>query len=342
MNKWFRSELTRRRLRLFRREKRSVWSLGILLVFGLISLGAELISNSKPLVLHYDGKTYFPILSHYSPSEFGIEDEVVTDYRAVVAGLRGDRGDYSVWPINRWDPLESNREIESFPGPPTAENWMGTDDRGRDILARLIYGFRYSMVYALTVWALTLVLGISLGGTMGYFGGRVDLVGQRLVEILNTVPTFFLLIILVSIFEPSLILLVALTSLFSWIGLSYYVRGEFLKNRKREYVESARALGASTGRVIFQHLLPNSLVPVITFSPFIISSQVLGLASLDYLGFGLRAPTPSWGELLNQAQKNFTTAWWLAVYPGGALFVTLVLLALVGDGVRKAFDPKRG
>jgi microcin C transport system permease protein len=342
MKRLFQNELTRRRFRLFLKERRGVAALGVLLLCGVLSLGAELISNNRPIVLQFQGQTYFPIWNTYAPSTFGIEDEVVTDYRRVESELKREEGDYSIWPLNRWDPLESNRAIDLYPGPPTRENWMGTDDRGRDIFARLIYGYRYSMTYALTVWMITLVVGVSLGGMMGYFGGAVDLVGQRLVEILNTVPTFFLLIILVSTFEPTLALLVGLTSLFSWIGLSYYVRGEFLKNRKREYVESARALGARTGRIIFKHLLPNSLVPVITFSPFIISSQVLGLASLDYLGFGLRAPTPSWGELLNQAQKNFTTAWWLAVYPGGALFITLVMLALVGDAVRKAYDPKRG
>jgi microcin C transport system permease protein len=183
-------------------------------------------------------------------------------------------------------------------------------------------------------------MGISFGGVMGYFGGWVDLIGQRMVEILNTVPLFFLLIILVSLFDPTLTLLIILTSLFSWIGLSYYVRGEFLKNRRKEFVESARAVGAGHLRLIFRHILPNSLIPVITFSPFIIASHILGLASLDYLGFGLKPPTPSWGELLNQAQKNFTVAWWLAVFPALALFSTLVSFALVGEGVRNAFDPR--
>jgi len=339
---WFerriKNDLTLRRYRVFKRNRRSVVSVGILAVLTFFSLTAEFWSNSRPLYLKFDQRVFFPVLRDPHPSELG-ESGTIVDYRKLT--LQESRGDWAVWTVNRWDPFEYNRAVIRYPAPPSSENWLGTDDRGRDIFARILYGFRYSMAYASIVWLLTVLVGVTVGGLMGYFGGWVDLVGQRLVEILNTVPIFFLLIILVSIFEPTLLLLVCLTSLFSWIGLSYYVRGEFLKNRKMEFVAAARSLGASPLRVIFRHVLPNSLVPVITFSPFIISSHVLGLASLDYLGFGLRPPTPSWGELLNEAQKNFTTAWWLAVYPGIALFVTLVVLALIGEGVRAAFDPKK-
>jgi microcin C transport system permease protein len=316
--------------------------LSALLLVGLsgASFTAELWSNSKPWVLRSGGEWFFPVLKDYHPTRFGVTDRLLMDYRALE--LAPERGDFAIWPPNRWDPFESNKAVESYPSRPTSENLLGTDDRGRDILARLLYGFRYSIGYAVLVWVITVIAAIGLGGAMGFFGGWVDLVGQRLVEVLNTVPVFFLLIILVSVFDPSLPMLVALTSLFSWIGLSYYVRGEFLRNRKADYVESARAVGAKTARLIFRHILPNSLVPVITFSPFIISAHILGLASLDYLGFGLKPPTPSWGELLHQAQKNFTTAWWLATFPALALFVALLLLSIVGDGVRRAFDPKRG
>jgi microcin C transport system permease protein len=331
------TEIGRRRLRQFLSQKRAIAGLVLLLVVGFFSFTAELWSNSRPMLLKFHGSLYMPVFADYHPSVFGVTDTEVTDYRSLKLG----EGDWAIWPPNHWDPFESNTQVERFPSGPTATNLFGTDDRGRDIFARLLYGFRYSVTYAVLVWALTIALAVSLGGLMGYAGGWVDLVGQRVVEVLNTVPVFFLLIILISIFNPTLPLLVALTSLFSWIGLSYYVRGEFLKNRKREYVDAARAIGAGHSRLIFRHILPNSLIPVITFSPFIIASHILGLASLDYLGFGLKAPTPSWGELLNQAQKNFTTAWWLAVFPGLALFLTLVLLGLVGDGVRNAFDPKR-
>jgi microcin C transport system permease protein len=262
---------------------------------------------------------------------------MVTDYRGLELGAE----DWAIWPVISWDPYESNQKVSSYPSRPTVDNWLGTDDRGRDVLSRILYGFRYSMAYAVLVWFLSFALGIAIGGGMGYFGGRVDFWGQRVVEIFSTVPQFFLLIIIISIFSPTLLLLVVLSSIFGWISISYYVRGEFLKNRKMDFVEAARSLGAGPSRIIFRHVLPNSLGPVLTFSPFVIAANMTALASLDYLGFGLAPPTPSWGELLSQAQKYFTIAWWLAVYPAGALFGTLVLLSLIGDGVRRTFDPKR-
>jgi microcin C transport system permease protein len=249
-------------------------------------------------------------------------------------------GDYILWPLIRWDPFESNKEVEVYPSEPSSDNWMGTDDRGRDILTRLLYGLRYSITFAVLVWLITFIVGTLVGGVMGYLGGRTDFWGQRIVEVLSTVPQFFLLIIIISIFQPTLLLLVILSSLFGWISISYYVRGEYLKNRKKEFVEAARALGAGNTRIFFKHLLPNSLSPIITFSPFVIAGNITALASLDYLGFGLTPPTPSWGELLNQAQKHFTEGWWLAAYPSLALFLTLTMLSLVGEGVRDAMDPK--
>jgi microcin C transport system permease protein len=190
------------------------------------------------------------------------------------------------------------------------------------------------------VWIITFFTGTVLGGMMGFLGGRLDFWGQRVVEILSTVPQFFLLIIIISIFKPTLLLLIFISSLFGWIGISSYIRGEFLKNRKREFVEAAKALGSGRVRIFFKHLLPNSLSPIITFSPFVIAGNIVSLAGLDYLGFGLTPPTPSWGELLNQAQKHFTVGWWLAVYPSLALFFTLTMLSLIGEGVRDAMDPK--
>jgi microcin C transport system permease protein len=257
------------------------------------------------------------------------------DYRELKMGPN----DYSIWPIVQWDPYESNGKVDSYPSPPSHNNYFGTDDRGRDVLTRLLYGFKYSISYAVAVWFISLCIGTLLGGTMGYFGGKVDFVGQRVVEILSTVPQFFLLIILISIFAPSLFMLIVISCVFSWIGISYYIRGEFLKNRNREFVEAARSLGASNFKIIFKHILPNSMTPIITFAPFTIAGQIVGLAALDYLGFGLQVPTPSWGELLAQAQKNYTIAWWLAFYPSLALFVVLVLLSLIGQGVRDAMDP---
>lgn len=297
---------------------------------------APLVCNSKPLYLKYGGKSYYPVFETYKPAEFKIYDTLVVDYK----NLALSENDFAIWPPIKWDPFESNHKVESYPSPPTRENIMGTDDRGRDVFARILYGFKYSIMYAIAVYFITTAIGIALGGMMGYHGGYIDFWGQRIVEILSTVPQFFLLIILISIFTPSLTMLVLISSVFSWIGLSYYVRGEFLKNRKKEFVEAAKAMGAKTSSIILKHILPNSLTPVITFAPFAITANIVGLASLDFLGFGLEIPTPSWGELLSQAQKNFTVAWWLALYPSLALFFTLTLLNLIGEGVRDAMDPK--
>lgn len=324
--------------RRFKSHRLAVASSWIMLLALTLSFTAEFWANSKPIYLSYDGKSYFPVFNTYHPSEFGEDAKMVMDYRSLE--LNEERGDWVMWPVVQWDPFESNKEVESYPSGPTGDNWMGTDDRGRDILTRLLYGLRYSITYAVLVWILTFFVGTVLGGIMGYFGGKIDFWGQRVVEILSTVPQFFLLIIIISIFQPTLFLLVVLSSLFGWISISYYVRGEYLKNRQKEFVEAARALGAGHARIFFKHLLPNSLSPIITFSPFVIAGNITALASLDYLGFGLTPPTPSWGELLNQAQKHFTDGWWLALYPSLALFFTLTMLSLIGEGVRDAMDPK--
>lgn len=334
----FKNDEAIKKWRRFKSRKLAVASVWIILICCFVSFTAEFWANSKPIYLKYNNTTYFPVFKNYHPSEFGHKDSVVMDYRSLE--LDEERGDFSIWPVIRWNPYESNKEVDSYPSEPSAENLMGTDDRGRDIFTRLMYGLRYSVIFAVLVWILTFVVGTILGGIMGYFGGRTDFWGQRIVEILSTVPQFFLLIIIISIFKPTLILLVVLSSLFGWISISYYIRGEYLKNRKKEFVEAARALGAGHWRIFLRHLLPNSFSPIITFSPFVIAGNIVSLASLDYLGFGLTPPTPSWGELLNQAQKHFTIGWWLAVYPSLALFLTLTMLSLIGEGVRDAMDPK--
>jgi microcin C transport system permease protein len=336
------NSLTLKRYRRFKSKRLAVLSLFVFSLIVFFSFTAELWVNNKPVILSYSGEIYFPAIKRYHPSVFGIQDQFITDYRK----LEMKEGDWTLWPLVRWDPYESNKYVDTYPAPPTfnetvTDNWLGTDDRGRDVLARLIYGFRYSIVYAFLVWAITFSIGISLGGVMGYAAGKVDFIGQRVVEILSTVPQFFLLIILISLFQPNLLMLVGITSLFGWISISYYMRGEFLKLRKMDFVDAARSLGASHARLIFRHILPNALGPVLTFSPFVIAGNITSLAALDFLGFGLPQPTPSWGELLAQAQKYFRIAWWLATYPSLALFTTLVLLSIVGEGVRDAFDPKK-
>lgn len=329
------SDLTLKRWRRFKKRKVSVFASICILLMILITLTAPMIANNKPIYLNYNGNSYFPIFKVYSPDDLGVKGLLFVEYRKIE--MSDD--DFAIWPLIKWDPFESNKEVDSYPSPPTSRNLLGTDDRGRDVLTRIIYGLRPSLIYSVTVWLITTIVGIIAGGVMGFFGGRVDLVGQRIVEVLSTVPQFFLLIILISIFNPSMLMLVGVSSLFSWIGISYYVRGEFLKNRKREFVEAARSMGASNRTIIFKHILPNSLTPIITYAPFVLAMNILSLASLDFLGFGLEPPTPSWGELMAQAQRYYTIAWWLAVFPFLALFTTLTLFNLIGDGVRDAMDP---
>ncbi|MBC7428067.1 MAG: ABC transporter permease subunit [Bacteriovorax sp.] len=335
IERYIKNELSRKRWKIFRRSKSAIFSVVLLIFLIVMTFASPFIANSKPLMVRYHGSTYFPIVKDYDVEDFGLTDTMTVDYRA----LKLDQGDYALWPIIQWDPYESNSKVDSYPSPPSHTNLFGTDDRGRDVFTRLLYGFKYSISYAVAVWFISLTIGTLLGGTMGYFGGKIDFVGQRIVEVLSTVPQFFLLIILISIFSPSLFMLIVISCVFAWIGISYYVRGEFLKNRNREFVEAARSLGASDFKIIFKHILPNSLTPIITFAPFTIAGEIVGLAALDYLGFGLQVPTPSWGELLSQAQKNYTIAWWLAVYPSLALFIVLTLLNLIGQGVRDAMDP---
>jgi microcin C transport system permease protein len=329
---------TLKRWRRFKKIRRATFASWVFLFLLLISLTAEVWSNDKPIYMKFQGQNYWPIFKTYHPSIFGIENEFITEYKKINLGSE----DWAIWPIIRWSPLETNKNtsLESYPAPPSAENLLGTDDRGRDVLSRLIYGFRYSIIFALLVWFFSYAVGISLGAVMGYFAGRVDMVGQRVLEVLESVPGLLLLITLISVFSANMTLLILFSVFFGWMMISIYTRAEFLKLRHREFVESARALGASHMRLIFKHILPNSLGPVITFSTFTIAGSISSLAILDYLGFGLPPPTPSWGELLNQAQKNFTLAWWLALYPSLALFVTLVSLNLIGEGIRDAFDPK--
>lgn len=337
MEKIFTNELSRKRWRRFRAHRSAIVSLWILLLVGFLSFTAEIWANSQPLYLRHHGKSYFPVFQTIHPSEFGIEDAMVTDYRTLSLGP----DDTIVWPVIRWDPFERNAKLDELPAKPSSENVFGTDESGRDVASRLLYGFRYSMSYAMTVWIFCSLLGVCLGAAMGYFAGWVDIVGQRIIEIWESVPTLMLLIILASILSPNIWVLAGFTVFFGWTGISLYVRAEFLRLRKREFVEAAKALGASGNRIIFRHILPNSLTPWITMTPFLIAGSITGLATLDYLGYGLAAPTPSWGELLGQAQTHFQRAWWLAVFPSLALFITLTALNLIGSAVRDAYDPRK-
>lgn len=330
------NELTLKRYKKFKKDKVAVVSVWALMALFVLSLTAEWWANSKPHFMYYQGNFYAPLFVDYHPTKFGREDIFVMDYRA----LELRQGDWAVWPLVKWNPLETNSKLDSYPAPPSAENIFGTDDSGRDVFARLLYGLRYTLAYAMGAWILAYILGCFIGANMGYWGGKLDLIGMRLVEVVQNTPVLFVTITLISIFAPGLPILILITVTFGWTGISQYMRGQFLQLRKREYVEAARALGASHTRIILKHIMPNALTPIITFAPFTIASNVYYLSIMDYLGLGLRPPTPSWGELMSQAQKYFTTSEWLVWSSLGAVVLTLTLLINIGLAIRDAFDSK--
>ncbi|MBE8222197.1 MAG: ABC transporter permease subunit [Bdellovibrionales bacterium] len=338
LEKYIKNEQSLKRLKRFLASKRAVFGLVLVFLMLFISITAEFWVNNKPLILVYNNTTYLPVIKNYHPSTFGQKNAFITDYRKLE---KQNPNIKSIWPIIKWNPFETDKTLEGYPAPPSYQHWMGSDDRGRDVLARLVYGLRYSLGFALLVWIVSYVIGVFLGSIMGFFGSWVDLIGQRFVEIIESLPSLFLLIIMVSIFGASFSLLVGFFVFFGWMGISIYMRAEFLKLRHREFVESSRAMGGGTFRLMFTHILPNALVPIITFSPFVIAGSIAGLATLDYLGFGLPAPTPSWGELLRQGKEQFTVAWWLAAYPSLAMFISIMAFNFIGEGVRDAFDSKK-
>lgn len=333
--------LTQKQWKRFKANRRGYYSFIIISILFFLSLGSEWLCNSKPYILRYEGTTYFPIMKFYPGTAFGDESFTEADYRELEkTEVFKKSGNWMVFPPIRYNPNEAMTGLNDPPPTrPTAKNWLGTDDRGRDLGVRLIYGFRNSMLFSLASWAIILILAYLTGAIQGYFGGRVDFYGQRAIEIWDALPVLYVIIFLISIFPPSLVLLTFVWVAFGWMGLASYVRVEVLRVKQQDFITAARALGASTPRILMKHVLPNTLIPLITFSPFIISSGVGGLAALDYLGLGLPPPTASWGELLHQGQANLTS-WWLSVFPFFSLFLTLLALNFVGEAVRSAFDPK--
>ena len=329
--------------RRFRSNRRGYWSLWIFgILFGL-SLGAELWSNDRPLLVHYEGGYYAPVLRAYSEKTFGGDFDTEADYSDPFVRQRLSRdGNWALFAPNpyRFDTINYYSDAPN-PAPPSRQNLLGTDDRGRDVAARLIYGFRLSVLFGLALTAVGTVVGVLLGALQGYLGGRFDLYFQRFVEIWNAMPELYLLIIFASLFQPSVWLLLILLSLFGWMGLADYVRAEFLRGRNLDYVLAARALGVSNRGIIGRHLLPNSMTPVVTFLPFRVSGAILALTSLDFLGLGVPPSTPSLGELLAQG-KDSIESWWLSLTTFGVLVGTLVLLIFIGEALREALDPRRG
>jgi microcin C transport system permease protein len=336
IEQWLKKDLSKKRWKKFKKNKVAMVSIGILLTLFFFSFTAEFWSNNKPLVMSYQGQIFVPVLKDYHPSLFGREDIFVMDYRS----LEIQSPDWAAWPLIQWDPFESNSSVDYYPSPPTASNLLGTDDRGRDVLTRLLYGFRYTMIYAIGVWFLSYLVGTFLGACLGYFGNKLDLFGSRAVEVIETLPVTLLLITLISIFSPNLLWLIIFTVLFGWTDIFHHMRAQFLQLRKREFIEAARALGVSHLRIILSHILPNALTPLVTFSPFAIAANIYSLTILDYLGLGLPAPTPSWGELISQSQKYITTAEWLIWSPSIAIVLTMTSLINIGIAIRDAYDGK--
>ncbi len=317
----------------------SFWALVGLLV---VSLLLELLSNDRPLVAVYQGHWSFPVVDNLPERAYGGDFDTPTDWKDPFITQQFNKP--GNWRLQALNPHSAN-STDNFvktpnPAPPSATNWLGTDEAGRDMVARLAYGFRVSLAFGLALTFVGTVFGVSAGALQGYFGGRIDLGMQRLIEIWASIPDLYLLIIFASIFEPSLLLLLVLLSLFGWIGLSDYVRAEFLRNRGLEFVKAARALGLSDRQIIWRHVLPNSMTPVITFLPFRMSDAILALVSLDFLGLGVPASVPSLGDLVRQGKSNLD-AWWIIVPTFAVLVVTLLLLTFIGEALRDAFDTRK-
>ncbi len=332
---------TRRAWNRFKRHKPGLISLYLFIALFIVSLLAELVSNDKPLLVRYQGQWHVPIVHNPPETVFGGDFDTPTDYLdPYIRQQLALNGNWALFPLNPYHHSTLNYFAkEPNPSGPSADNWLGTDDRGRDVLARLLYGFRISVLFALALTFTGTVLGLLTGAIQGYFGGKTDLAMQRFSEIWSARPELYLRIIFSAVFEPSVALLLILLSLFGWMGLSDYVRAEFLRNRQLDYVRAARALGLSHGAIIGRHVLPNSLTPVVTFLPFRMSAAILALTSLDFLGLGVPPGTPSLGEMLAQGKNNID-AWWISMSTFAVLVLTLLLLTFMGDALRNALDPR--
>jgi microcin C transport system permease protein len=335
------TKINQERRNRFKANKRAYYSLYIFSFLFIVSLFSEIIANDRPLLIHYDGELYYPLIRDYAETQFGGEFETRADYKdPYVQDIIREKG----WMINPLIPFSYNtinyRLEQTAPSPPTRINLLGTDDRGRDVLARLLYGFRISILFGLTLTFFASIIGITAGAIQGYYGGRIDILGQRFIEIWSSLPTLFLLIILSSVVQPNFWWLLGITLLFGWMSLVGVVRAEFLRSRNFEYVLAAKALGLSDARIIARHVLPNAMIASITFMPFILGGSITTLTSLDFLGFGLPVGSPSLGELLAQGKANLQAPW-LGLSAFFVLSVMFSLLVFIGEGVRDAMDPRK-
>lgn len=335
------SPITQRRLAQFKANKRGFWSLWIFLALFVVALGAEFIANDKPILIQFDGGLYYPTFVSYPETTFGGDFETETEYRdPYVAELIEEKG-WMLWPPIRFSYDTINYDLAvPAPSPPDGANWMGTDDQGRDVSARVLYGFRISVLFGLALTIISSIVGITAGAVQGYYGGKTDLIMQRGIEVWASMPSLYILIIFSSIFIPGFWTLLAILLLFSWVQLVDVVRAEFLRARNFDYVRAARALGVSNPVIMWRHVLPNAMVATLTFMPFILTGSITALTSLDFLGLGLPPGSPSLGELLAQGKNNLQAPW-LGIAAFLSLAIMLTLLTFIGEAVRDAFDPRK-
>jgi len=336
--------LTLKKIRRFRSIKRGYYSFIIITAMILISLFAELLVNKRALIVYYEGKYYFPTYGDMMPgTAFGLDYDYETNYRELKERFseRGE-GNWVLLPLVPYDAYENDLREDQYPPFPPSINerhFMGTDNVGRDIVARLVYGFRIAIFFSLLLLLVNYTIGVSIGSAMGFWGGKFDLIFQRIIEIWSNVPFLYVIIIISSIVVPNFFMLIVIMAFFGWIGITWTMRTVTYKEREREYVLAARALGATNLRIIFKHIIPNTIAIIVTFAPFSVSAGIVALTSLDYLGFGLPPPTPSWGELLQQGWATLD-AWWIAGSVVVAMIITLITVTFVGEAIREAFDPK--
>ncbi len=331
-----------KRLKKFKSIKRGYYSFLIIFVLYLLSFFFPLIINYKALVVKYEGKLYFPIFQYYPGEAFGQDIIGEADYRSLKKEFSKEKtGNWVIMPLYPYGPYESlmGKIKGEPPNAPTSDNWFGTDASGRDVFARMAYGFNISLSFAIILTFFNYTIGVTIGALLGFYGGVFDIVAQRFIEIWSALPFLYTVIIITSIIRPSFLLLVIILSLFGWVGMTYYMRGEFYREKAKDYVSAAVSMGASDREIMFKHILPNSLTPIISFFPFSVVGGIGSLVSLDFLGFGLAPPTPSWGEMFNTGLENIFN-WWLVAAPLSAMFLTLLMVVFVGEAIREAFDPK--
>jgi microcin C transport system permease protein len=334
------AKIRRRRWERFKKNRRSYVSLWIFATLFVISLFSEFVANDRPILVRYKGRFYFPVFKNYSELVFDGEFDINADYRDPYMIERIEAGGWMIRPVIPFSYNTINYNLPSpAPSPPSRENWFGSDDRGRDVAARLLYGFRISVLFGLTLTVFSSIIGTALGALQGYYGGLFDILFQRFMEVWSGMPTLFLLIILSSVIEPTFWWLLGITLLFGWMGLVAVVRAEFLRTRNFEYVLAARAMGMRHSRIMFVHILPNATTSALSYLPFILGGSITTLTSLDFLGFGLPVGSPSLGELLAQGKANLQAPW-LGIAAFAALALTMTLLVFIGEGVRDALDPR--